>query len=187
MTSCGIDFGTSNSSIAISKNGVVSLVPVEGAQYTIPSALFFQRRVHQPFFGREAAELFFAHKEGRFMRSLKRVLGTDLMKHGTSVNGRALKFEDIIASFLQNLKDKAEAFTQEDLHHVVMGRPVHFVDNDAAANTRAQQELKNIAQRVGFTQVEFQLEPIAAAFAHEERIQQEKLAMDGGRPGRWNV
>lgn len=177
MTSCGIDFGTSNSSIAISKNGVVSLVPVEGAQHTIPSALFFQRKVHRPFFGREAVELFFARKEGRFMRSLKRVLGTDLMKHGTSVNGRVIKFEDIIASFLQNLKDKAEGFTQEELNHVVMGRPVHFVDNDAAANARAQQELQNIAQRVGFTQVEFQLEPIAAAFAHEGRIQQEKLAM----------
>lgn len=177
MTTCGIDFGTSNSSIAISKNGVVSLVPVEGTQYTIPSALFFQRKVHQPFFGCEAVELFFARKEGRFMRSLKRVLGTDLMKHGTSVNGRAMKFEDIIASFLQNLKDKAEAFTQEELRQVVMGRPVHFVDNDAVADKRAQQELQSIAQRVGFTHIEFQLEPIAAAFAHEERIQQEKLAM----------
>lgn len=177
MTSCGIDFGTSNSSIAISKNGVISLVPVEGTQYTIPSALFFQHKVSQPFFGREAVELFFARKEGRFMRSLKRVLGTDLMKHGTAVNGRVMKFEDIIASFLQNLKDKAEAFTQEELHHVVMGRPVHFVDNDATANKRAQEELQRIAQRIGFTQIEFQLEPIAAAFAHEGQILQEKLAM----------
>lgn len=177
MISCGIDFGTSNSSIALSKNGKVSLVPVEQEQYTIPSALFFQRKMHQAVFGSEAIECFFSRKEGRFMRSLKRVLGTDLMKHGTAVNGRAMKFEDIIASFLQNLKTKAERFTETELTHVVIGRPVHFIDNDVTGDQRAEQELLAIVQRIGFTQVAFQLEPIAAAFAHEVSLPNEKLAL----------
>ncbi len=177
MTSCGVDFGTSNSSIAVSKAGVISLVPVEEKAITIPSALFFQRKVSEPFFGREAVDLFFARKEGRFMRSLKRVLGTSLMDHGTSVNGKAMKFENIIGSFLKNLKEKAEAFANEELQHVVMGRPVHFIDNDAAGDLRAQQQLKSIAQRVGFKHVEFQFEPIAAAFAHEANVKEEKLAL----------
>lgn len=177
MVYCGIDFGTSNSSIALSKNGKVTLVPVEHEQYTIPSALFFQQKLHQPFFGRQAIECFFSRKEGRFMRSLKRVLGTDLMKNGTSVNGRSMKFEDIMAAFLQNLKDTAERFADAELTHVVMGRPVHFIDDDMAGDQRAEQELLTIAKRIGFRQVAFQLEPIAAAFAHEVLLQSEKLAL----------
>src|SRR6187549_1251775 len=120
MTSCGVDFGTSNSSVAISKGNVVSLVPVEQHHLTIPSALFFQHRVSEPYYGREAIQFFFERKVGRFMRSLKRVLGTSLMDHGTLVNGRAMKFDVIIASFLQNLKSKADAFAGEELQHVVV-------------------------------------------------------------------
>ena len=59
----------------------------------------------------------------------------------------------------------------------MMGRPVHFVDNDPAADTRAQAELYAIAQRLGFKHIEFQFEPIAAAFAHEARLRGEKLAL----------
>jgi len=177
MISCGVDFGTSNSSVAISKAGSVTLVPVEGQEPTIPSALFYQRKVNAPFFGRHAVDLFFERREGRFMRSLKRVLGTSLMDHGTSVNGKPMKFDTIIASFLKNLKDKADVFTGEELLHVVMGRPVHFIDDDIQGDSRAQQELKSIALRVGFKHVEFQFEPIAAAFAHEVHIKNEKLAI----------
>src|SRR6478609_2486601 len=177
MTSCGVDFGTSNSSVAISKGHVVSLVPVEQHHLTIPSALFFQRKVSEPFYGREAIQFFFDRKEGRFMRSLKRVLGTSLMDHGTSVNGKAMKFDGIIASFLHNLKSKADAFAGEELQHVVMGRPVHFIDNDSAGDLRAQHQLRSIAQRVGFKHVEFQFEPIAAAFAHEVNVKGEQLAI----------
>lgn len=177
MISCGVDFGTSNSSVAIAKTGAISLVPVERQQVTIPSALFYQRKIIEPFYGREAIEHFFARYEGRFMRSLKRVLGTSLMTHGTSVNGKVLKFDIIIAAFLQNLKTKADAFAGDELQHVVMGRPVHFIDNNAAGDKRAQQELLSIAHRVGFKHVEFQFEPIAAAFAHEIHVSGEKLAI----------
>ncbi len=58
-----------------------------------------------------------------------------------------------------------------------MGRPVHFVDNDQSADHRAQEELKGIAQLIGFKNIEFQFEPIAAAFAHESKIAGEKLAL----------
>lgn len=175
--SCGIDFGTSNSSVALAKQGKINLVPVEQNHITIPSALFFERKGNVPHFGREAVDLFFSRKDGRFMRSLKRVLGTSLMKQGTSVNGKPMRFERIIGPFLQNLKDKADAFAGEELNHVVMGRPVHFIDNDPEGNNRAQNELKSIAEQVGFKYVEFQFEPIAAAFAHEIKIEGEKLAI----------
>lgn len=175
--SCGIDFGTSNTCIGIVRQGKVTLVPLEQGQYTMPSALFYQRKMAKPFLGREAIDLFFQGKEGRFMRSLKRVLGTSLMQSGTVVNGKVLKFEDIIAVLLQHVKQQAEQMIGEEINHVVMGRPVHFIDNDPAGNMRAQQELENIARKIGFQHIHFQLEPIAAAFAHEVNVREEKLAL----------
>lgn len=175
--SCGIDFGTSNSSIAIDQNGHISLVPVEKEHVTIPSAIFFQRTNNKAFYGREAVNLFFDRNQGRFMRSLKRVLGTSLMKQGTLVNGMSMNFVTIIASFLNHIKDKADAVAGEEIEAVVMGRPVHFVDNDGQADARAQAELMAIAQRIGFKYIDFQFEPIAAAFAHEANVTGEKLAI----------
>ncbi|GAB3774712.1 Hsp70 family protein [Spirosoma horti] len=177
IISCGIDFGTSNSSIAIDKNGEVGLVPVEQTHLTIPSALFFRGDDNKPFYGRAAINMFLDRQPGRFMRSLKRVLGTSLMKQGTVVNGAAMNFPTIIASFIKQLKDKADAAAGQEIEHVVMGRPVHFVDNDPAADSRAQDELRAIAQRIGFKYIEFQFEPIAAAFAHEVKLIGEKLAI----------
>jgi hypothetical chaperone protein len=174
--SCGIDFGTSNSSVAVAQSAGITLVPVEGSSVTIPSAIFYEPR-HAPVFGRDAVQAFFGRKEGRFMRSLKRVLGTSLMKQGTQVNNRMVKFEVIIGSFLQNLKSKTDVYAGHSIDHVVMGRPVHFVDNDPAADQRAQSELQSIARQVGFMHIDFQFEPIAAAFAHEVNISGEKLAI----------
>ncbi len=54
---CGIDFGTSNSSIAIASANAVRLVPVEGNSVTLPSAIFFRQRDNKPFYGRAAIEL----------------------------------------------------------------------------------------------------------------------------------
>jgi hypothetical chaperone protein len=175
--SCGIDFGTSNSSVAIANNQSVALVPVEGDQITIPSAIFFPERGYHPVFGRAALQLFFERRKGRFMRSLKRVLGTSLMNHGTLINGKSIKFERIISSFLENLRRSTNSFAVCEVENVVMGRPVHFVDNDQDADKRAQEELRSIAQRIGYKHIEFQFEPIAAAFAHEIKIEGEKLAI----------
>src|SRR5688572_6701259 len=80
--SCGIDFGTSNSSVALARAGNIELVPVEGSEVTIPTAIFFRPGM-APLFGRKATQWFFERHDGRFMRSLKRVLGTSLMKQGT--------------------------------------------------------------------------------------------------------
>ncbi|TDE15435.1 Hsp70 family protein [Dyadobacter psychrotolerans] len=175
--SCGIDFGTSNSSIAVANRGNIHLVAVEGTSITIPSAMFFLRKGNVAFYGREAVNKFLTRNPGRLMRSLKRVLGTPIMRQGTMVNGELMKFDQIIAAFLQNIKEKADADAGQQIENVVMGRPVHFVDNDPAANDRAQAELRSIATQLGFKNIDFQFEPIAAAFAHEVNISGEKLAL----------
>lgn len=177
ILSCGIDFGTSNSSVAVAHRDEIKLVPVEGSHITIPSAIFFQRPNNVPVFGRAATDMFFKRINGRFMRSLKRVLGTSLMKHGTAVNDKPMTFEKILASFLKHLKDKADVYEGINIENVTMGRPVHFVDNDPAADKQAEYELRGIARSVGFKNIEFQFEPIAAAFAHEVNVVGEQLAM----------
>lgn len=110
------------------------------------------------------------------MRSLKRVLGTDLMSVGTIINNKPVKFENILVQFIRHLKDKAQAVSQNEISSVVMGRPVHFRDNDDKGDRTAEAELKQIAAKVGFENIVFQYEPIAAAFSHEVRIKGEKLA-----------
>ncbi|PWJ58816.1 putative chaperone protein [Dyadobacter jejuensis] len=175
--SCGIDFGTSNSSIALADANQVSLVETEAGQYTIPSAMFFLRKDNTAFYGREAMELFLSKRPGRLMRSLKRVLGTPVMRQGTMVNGEVMKFDQIITAFLEKIKTKAELQAGRELEAVTMGRPVHFTDNNPEADRRAEDELKAIANRLGFKSVSFQFEPIAAAFAHENGLTSEKLAL----------
>lgn len=177
VISCGIDFGTSNSSVAIAQDDIISLVPLEEGRVTIPSAIFFRSPSNQALYGRAAINAFFDRQDGRFMRSLKRVLGTSLMKQGTFVNGTAMSFATIITAFLREVKHKADAAAGEEIESVVMGRPVHFVDNDPRADEQAQTELLAVARRIGFKNIEFQFEPIAAAFAHEVNISGEKLAI----------
>lgn len=176
IKNCGIDFGTSNSALAVAIGGAVHIACVENDKITLPSTLFYPCN-NKPQFGREAIRSFIDGEEGRFMRSLKRILGTPLMAQGTSINGKNVKFDTILTNFLSHIKTKAENQYNGTLENVVMGRPVHFIDGDDAADRRAQTELEQISKAVGFKNVEFQYEPIAAAFAHEQILIDEKLAL----------
>lgn len=175
----GIDFGTTNSTAAIVTNDTApTLVPVEDDHVTIPTAIYFSE-TGGVYFGRDAQSQYLSDaSDGRFMRSLKRVLGTSLMQsYGTRIAGHNFKFSDIIEKFVRHLKDKIDTAAGQTIENVVMGRPVHFRDNDPDADARAQEELRQIAMRAGFKNILFQFEPIAAAFAHERLLTSEKLAM----------
>lgn len=183
----GIDFGTTNSSAAISNGDAPKMVKLEQSFDTIPTALYFPNNKPGVYFGRDALARAIDNESitgyddkeddnGRFMRSIKRALGTNLMTSGTLVKGKMLTFDRIILYFMQHLKDKIDAAANEPVENVVVGRPVHFVDNDPAGDQRAQDELKKIALDAGFKNIEFQYEPIAAAFAHERNLNKEQLA-----------
>ena len=149
MLTCGIDFGTSNSALALGVSakggtGQVRLTQIEGTSDTLPTALFYAPHLPAPVTGRAAQKLFFEGEEGRFMRSLKRILGTSLMQQSTVVNGKAKKFDDIIADFIQTMKTRAEQQSNATLEHAVMGRPVHFVDGSDKADRAAESQLATI-------------------------------------------
>lgn len=175
--SCGIDFGTTNSAVSIVKPmAVPELVPLEGNNVTMPTTVFFEEDTWKTSYGTEAIENYINGTKGRFMRSMKRVLGSNLMSVGTRINNKPVKFEFILGKFLKNIKEKSDIFAGREIENVVMGRPVHFRDDDPKGDIRAQDELKMIAQSVGYKNIEFQYEPIAAAFAHETKIPNETLA-----------
>lgn len=174
--SVGIDFGTSNSVCALLRDQRAELVPVEGDKFTLPSAIFFAEK-DRTLFGREAIQAYVEGEEGRLMRGLKSVLGTAIMHEKTAVNGRYRSFEDILTIFIDNLKAKTEAYAGEKITRVVLGRPVHFHDENETADQEAEDTLRRIATRVGFSDISFQYEPVAAAFAHEQALDEDALAM----------
>lgn len=172
----GIDFGTTNSSAALAApNKMPRMVQTEDAHVTIPTAMFFGENGRISF-GRDAMRRYMLGEQGRCLRSIKRILGTPLMKTGTLINGRSIKFEDILKCFLRHLKGKMDAACGEEVRCVVLGRPVHFRDNDPEGDRQAEEELRQAAVETGFAETAFQFEPIAAAFAHEAALTEEKLA-----------
>ena len=168
MIACGLDFGTSNSAIGVLRNGMPSLTPIEGDRTLIPSAVFFDYETRGAIlFGSEAIENYIAQVDGRLMRALKSVLGSSLIDETTALAGRKVPFVEIIEIFVAHLKEKAETFLDRPIDAVVHGRPVRFVDDDDAADAKAQDTLAAIAQRIGFRDVTFVYEPIAAAYHYE--------------------
>lgn len=174
---CGIDFGTSNSAMSVGINGVTSLVPLEGTHVTIPSAIFFNTEVNHTSFGRKGMDEYRSGYEGRLLRSLKSVLGSELIAEKTQVGRHKLPFRDIIGMFIAHIKTQGEEYAGQEIENVVMGRPVHFVDGDEVADSRAQGELEAIARAQGFKNVHFEYEPLAAARDYESTIKKEEIVL----------
>ena len=174
---CGIDFGTSNSTVGWWRPDMDPLIALEGEQLTLPSVVFFNLEERRPVYGRQALSEYLEGYEGRLMRSLKSLLGSKLLKSETTVLGSAMPFKDILGLFLGTLKDRAETAADRPFEEVVLGRPVFFVDDDPQADRDAADTLAGAARKTGFKEVSFQFEPIAAAFDYESRIEQEERVL----------
>lgn len=174
----GIDFGTSNSAMAVRQGtGLSRMVALEGDAPTLPTALFFNAEDQRTHFGRDAVAQYLAGTEGRLMRSLKSLLGSALLQDKTAVHNQMVSYQDIIGLFLRMLAHKARDELGGMPARVVMGRPVHFVDGDAARDQQAEDALRQAALSAGFENVSFQFEPIAAALDYEQRIDRESLVL----------
>jgi hypothetical chaperone protein len=174
----GLDFGTSNSAMAwLAPGGMAAPIPAEGAFDTLPTAVFFNAEDRSIHFGRDAIALYLAGVDGRLMRSLKSLLGSSLLEEQTRVPEGMVSFRDVIARFLREMRMRAGAHLGAEVRRVVLGRPVHFVDGDAARDGRAQDALATAARQAGFDDVRLELEPIAAAFDYEQRIDREKRVL----------
>ncbi len=176
MSICGLDFGTSNTTLGTIENHAPVLAELEVDHTTIPSSIFYEVD-GAVLIGRKALEAYVDGAPGRLMRSLKSVLGTSLIEETTRLGRQRTSFRDVIAYYLAAVKRRAEQATGRELRDVVHGRPVHFVDNDEDADRKAEQTLREIAREIGFDEVTFQFEPIAAALDYERQISTEEVAL----------
>ncbi len=174
VTGCGLDFGTSNSTLGLAAHEP-QLIALEGASVTLPSALFYPREA-TPLVGREAIRAYVEGADGRLMRSLKSVLGNPLIDETTQVGRNRVGFRAVIAHFVAVMKRRAEAAIDGPIEAVVHGRPVHFVDGDSEGDRKAEGVLADIAAEIGFRHVSFQYEPIAAALDYERQVSREEIA-----------
>ncbi|MBL8325410.1 MAG: Hsp70 family protein [Rubrivivax sp.] len=194
-----IDFGTSNSALAVPASARrpdvdrcggaatvagLQLVELEPGHPTMPTAVFYrsdtpaERLEADRLYGRAALAAYVEGHDGRLMRSMKSILGSSLLDQSTDIGaGRSVRYRDVVAGYLRHLRGLAGAACGAPVERVVLGRPVYFVDDDPARDARAELALRGAAQAAGFTEVHFQYEPIAAALDMESRATREQLVL----------
>lgn len=177
----GLDFGTSNSSVAIlSQNNQSKIIKIgmNNIEDTVPSVLFFPTEKPGVFYiGDEAVfEYIKSEMKGRFLQSIKSILpsksfiGTNILGFG------ALSAEDLVSLILKRIKERADLQLKTDVKKVVLGRPARF-SHDDNIDSMAEQRLFRAAKKAGFEEIHFQLEPIAAALHYESHLSSEKLVL----------
>ncbi|MFC5863824.1 Hsp70 family protein [Acidicapsa dinghuensis] len=186
----GIDFGTTNSSIArASTNGSIDLVQFPsrtGTTESFRSVLYMDRTRHAGHLrltthtGPSAIEHYLdAEKKGRLIQSLKSYLSASNLT-STEILGRPFRFEDLIARILTDLRLEAERHFKTEIRHATVGRPVRFVGAETEADdTFAQSRLQQAFTLAGFEQVHFVMEPEAAAYAYEATLDRDELILIG--------
>ncbi|MCB9758651.1 MAG: Hsp70 family protein [Alphaproteobacteria bacterium] len=181
---CGLDFGTSNTALALVREGrSVPLVldPRHRPPETIPTLLYFSPD-HLRAYGTEAVDAYLERAmAGRFIQSIKRYLPSKTFDY-TMINGRTYDLSELIAGFLEHLKWLAERATGAPVERVLLGRPARF-DPDPDRDRLAERRLEQAAALAGFDEIRFRIEPIAAARAFEQQLDREVLCLVGDLGG----
>jgi len=186
----GIDFGTTNSSIARADGaGEIELARFShagGFTDAYRSLLYLEQvkdrgvsRV-KSWSGPAAIEEYLAAEtKGRLIQSLKSFLTSRSLK-STDVFGRRLTIEDLIARILRDLREKAETQFGMKVQTAVSGRPVRFVGADKEEdNSFAEERLMAAFHLAGYEHVAFELEPVAAAHYYESTLDHDELILIG--------
>ena len=190
----GLDFGTTNSSIAIAApDGSCSLASFadgERGTTTFRSVLHFiadeedRRRPLTVVAGpRAIASYLESSASGRFIQSLKSHLASRLFEE-TFIFGWKYTLIDLIAIILAELRSAAREQFGDIGGAVCLGRPAHFVIGADAATDEALDELalgrlRQAAEKAGFTEVRFEFEPVAAAYEYERQLDHDELVLIG--------
>lgn len=167
-----IDFGTSNSLLSFVEEGrKPRLINLENNSAILRSLIFTPEQ-NVFYFGQEAIDKYQESAgDGRFFRSLKKFLPEPNFK-GTEVFGRRYKIEDLIATILRAMKERADADVGHDVENVVLGRPALY-SLDKKNDALAQERMRQAAVLAGFKRVEFCPEPIAAGLDIEATDREE--------------
>jgi len=185
----GLDFGTTNSALALHAGDgaprLAGFAGPDGETPTFRSLLYFDRedeRAPVEVHAGPAALVAYLERDehaGRLIQSMKSFLASRLFS-ATEIFGRSYRLESLIGILLGRLREEAEAWLGERVRAVVVGRPVRFVgaadaDDDALALTRLRASLAN----AGFQDVRFEYEPIGAARHYERGLGRDELLLIG--------
>jgi hypothetical chaperone protein len=190
----GFDYGTSNCSIGLVREGTVRLVSLEDGDSLIPSTLYAPRPQMQlersvadirgldvttrSFdelrFGRAALAAYLeAPSAGYFIKSPKSFLGAK----GLSDEIKA-RFIGVVAAMMANVKRRADAACGDSIRSVVIGRPINFQGaGGEEENRNALAMLVEAARDAGFREVAFLYEPMAAAMEYEAPLEREECVL----------
>ncbi|HTW63606.1 MAG TPA: Hsp70 family protein [Bryobacteraceae bacterium] len=187
----GIDFGTTNSSIArcVDHSSTVELVRFPLFDETTESyrSLLYLENIRQEGKNRIASwtgpagiEHYLSRETaGRLIQSLKSFL-TSRSLQATEVFGRRVAIEDLIARILRDLREKAERQFGVPITSAVAGRPVRFVGAETEEdNAYAESRLRRAYHIAGFEAIQFEMEPVAAAHYYESTLQRDELILIG--------
>lgn len=97
---------------------------------------------------------------GRLIQALKSSLKT--FYKGTRIFGKFFTVEELVGTFVQQLKLETERQIGQEIEEITVGRPVHFSE-DIEVDQRAQNRLAVAMKSAGFKKLKFQFEPVAAA------------------------
>ncbi|WP_458791902.1 Hsp70 family protein [Yoonia sp. MH D7] len=161
----GIDFGTSNTAAAVLVGERAHLIEVEPGRTSLPTSVFFDYDRKITTYGSVANAALIEGREGRFMRALKSVLGTPLMREKRQIAYEKTTLLEVVAQFLRTIRERAEASTGVTFNTALSGRPVKFHSADDARNVQAEIDLRDAYLLAGYDDVSFMYEPEAAALA----------------------
>jgi hypothetical chaperone protein len=186
----GIDFGTTNSTVALARGKsqveLVAFPTLAGQTVSFRSVLYLQqikqagRAKTHTWTGPSAIEHYLAaESKGRLIQSLKSYL-SDRTLTGTAVFGRHCTLEDLISRILADLRRQAERQWDAPVRYAMVGRPVRFVGAETEADeTLALSRLREAFALAGFERVDFEMEPVAAAYAYESTLDHDELILIG--------
>ncbi|MBX3162730.1 MAG: Hsp70 family protein [Deltaproteobacteria bacterium] len=169
----GIDFGTTNSAVAVAGPSGVELIPLAGAPHW-RTVLFFEAGGGLSAGAPAIARYLETDGEGRLVQSIKSHLASAAFSK-TYILGRRWALDDMIAAYLRQLRAAAPV----DLgRRCVIGRPVRYWGaDDDEDDARAVGRMREALGKAGFDEVHFEYEPVGAAARYAARLDHEELVV----------
>ncbi|MEZ4465990.1 MAG: Hsp70 family protein [bacterium] len=184
MRAVGIDFGTTNSALAVTDaQGTRLATFAHDTLDVFRSVLYLTRRargsgVGEAFAGPDAIARYLDDGEGRLIQSIKSYLASPAFRE-TSIFDRGYSLGDLLSYFLRALRGEAEASLGPLGRRAVVGRPVRFAGEGATDEALALDRLRGAFAAAGFDDVQFELEPVGAAWAFGARVDRERVVLVG--------
>lgn len=185
--SLGIDFGTTNTVLALAdESGPAHLVKFpaqDGELFAFRSCLSFYAPAEHPqdrhiAAGPWAIEAYVEDPaETRFIQSFKSFAAQESFTE-TQILGRRYRFEDLLSAFLLKVRDYAGGELKALPERVIVGRPVKFVGaspNEALALRRYETAF----HRMGVKDVQYAYEPVGAAFFFARELDHDATVLVG--------